>query len=150
MGIWLRLLDNFALTYIIWGRNMNPIKGEGRMKKYFFVLISLILTLSLFISCDNSNKAPINSEVVVLDFTEISNSRGITGFPNYSPFNHIIDADTPLVNDQGDGMYYDGTKYGFWMNCNVMRSLPILPGLKSANANADDYVESIKLRCPQL
>lgn len=30
------------------------------------------------------------------------------------------------------------------MNCNVMRSLPILPGLKSANANADDYVESIK------
>lgn len=36
------------------------------------------------------------------------------------------------------------TKYGFWMNCNVMRSLPILPGLKSTNASADAYVNSIK------
>lgn len=112
------------------------------MKKYLLVPISLILTLSLFISCDNSNKAPTNSsnkaptnsEVVVLDFIEVSNSRGLTGFPNDIPFYHIIDADKDVFNN----------KYGFWMNCNVMRSLPILPGLKSANANADDYVESIK------
>lgn len=104
------------------------------MKKYLLVLISLILTLSLFISCDNSNKAPTNSEVVVLDFTEVSNSRGLTGFPENSPFYQIEGADK--------NVFYK--TYGFWMNCNVMRSLPILPGLKSANANADDYVESIK------
>ena len=116
------------------------------MKKYLLVLILLILTLSLFISCDNSNKAPTNSsnkaptnsEVVVLDFTEVSNSRGLTGFPENSPFNSI----------QGcgykDNYMFGDTNYGFWMNCNVMRSLPILPGLKSANANAGDYVESIK------
>lgn len=117
---------------------MNPIKGEGRMKKYLLVLISLILTLSLFISCDNSNKAPTNSEVVVLDFTEVSNSRGLTGFPENSPFNSIQGC------DYKDNYMIGDTNYGFWMNCNVMRSLPILPGLKSANADADDYVESIK------
>ena len=120
---------------------MNPIKGEGRMKKYLLVLILLILTLSLFISCDNSNKVPTNSEVVVLDFTEVSNSRGITDFPADSPFYQIDGANKILKVELGEVPY---NKYGFWMNCNVMRSLPILPGLKSANANAGDYVESIK------
>ena len=112
------------------------------MKKYLLVLISLILTLSLFISCDNSNKAPTNSEVVVLDFTEVSNSRGITKFPDTgNPFGTVEGHEKDnlvLVN------MADHTDYGLWMSCNVMRSLPILPGLKSANANADDYVESIK------
>lgn len=28
------------------------------MKRYFLVLISLLLTLSLFIACDNGSKAP--------------------------------------------------------------------------------------------
>lgn len=30
------------------------------------------------------------------------------------------------------------------MNCNVMRSLPVLPGLKSVNANTNAYINSIK------
>ncbi len=120
------------------------------MKKYLLVLISLILTLSLFISCDNGSKAPSStteekptttSEIVILDFTEVSNSRGITGFPADSPFYQINGANKNLEDELGDVPY---NKYGFWMNCNVMRSLPILPGLKSANANAGDYVESIK------
>lgn len=123
------------------------------MKKYLLVLISLILTLSLFISCDNGNKTPSStteekptttSEFVVLDFTEVVNSRGITGFPNDSPFYQIEEANTILENDSGDGYYYDNTPYGFWMNCNVMRSLPIFPGLKSVNASANAYINSIK------
>ena len=65
------------------------------MKKYLLVLISLILTLSLFIACDNGSKAPSStteekptttSEFVVLDFSDVSNSRGIVEFPNDSPF----------------------------------------------------------------
>lgn len=39
---------------------------------------------------------------------------------------------------------FGDTDYGFWMNCNVMRSLPIFPGLKSVNASANAYINSIK------
>lgn len=113
------------------------------MKKYLLVLILLILTLSLFISCDNSNKAPTNSEVVVLDFTEVSNSRGLTKFPDTgNPFGTVYGYDQ--TKEDGLTNMAEGTTYGFWMSCNVMRSLPILPGLKSANADADDYVKSIE------
>lgn len=117
------------------------------MKRYFLVLISLLLTLSLFIACDNGSKAPSStteekpttkSEIVILDFTEVSNSRGITGFPKNSPFNSI------QGHDFKDGYMFGDTDYGFWMNCNVMRSLPIFPGLKSVNASANAYINSIK------
>lgn len=121
------------------------------MKRYFLVLISLLLTLSLFISCDNGSKAPSStteekptttSEIVILDFAEVSNSRGLTKFPNTgNPFGNVNGHE----KDKSDLKYMaDRTTYGFWMSCNVMRSLPILPGLKSANASANAYVNSIK------
>ena len=122
------------------------------MKKYLLVLISLILTLSLFISCDNGSKIPSStteekpttkSEIVILDFSDVSNSRGLTKFPETgNPFGTVTGHDQTKENDLTN--MADGTDYGLWMSCNVMRSLPILPGLKSANADADDYVESIK------
>lgn len=121
------------------------------MKKYLLVLISLILTLSLFISCDNGSKAPSStteekptttSEIVILDFSDVSNSRGLTKFPDTgNPFGNVNGHE----KDKSELKYMaEDTTYGFWMSCNVMRSLPILPGLKSANASANAYVNSIK------
>lgn len=133
------------------------------MKKFLLIFTLIVLSMSIIISCDNANKTPessnseekpstpednpttpVTSEIVLLELADVVSSRGITEFPNDSPFNQIIDADTTLINDQGDGIYYNKTKYGFWMNCNVMRSLPIFPGLKSVNANANAYLNSIK------
>ena len=122
------------------------------MKKYLLIIISLLLTLSLFISCDNVSKAPSStteekptttSEIVILDFSDVSNSRGLTKFPDTgNPFGTVYGYDQ--TKEDGLTNMADGTDYGLWMSCNVMRSLPILPGLKSANADADDYVKSIK------
>ena len=122
------------------------------MKKYLLIIISLLLTLSLFISCDNGSKAPSStteekptttSEIVILDFSDVSNSRGLTKFPDTgNPFGTVYGYDQ--TKEDGLTNMADGTDYGLWMSCNVMRSLPILPGLKSANADADDYVKSIK------
>lgn len=126
------------------------------MKKYLLIIALIILSMSVIISCDNTNKSPTTeekpstseddptattkSEIVVLDFSEVSNSRGLTKFPDTgNPFDTVEGGHKEnLVN------MIKGTTYGLWMSCNVMRSLPIFPGLKSANASADAYVNSIK------
>lgn len=122
------------------------------MKKYLLIIISLLLSLSLFISCDNGSKAPSStteekptttSEIVILDFSDVSNSRGLTKFPDTgNPFGTVYGYDQ--TKEDGLTNMADDTTYGLWMSCNVMRSLPILPGLKSANASANAYVNSIK------
>ena len=112
------------------------------MKKFLLIFTLIVLSMSIIISCDNANKTPessnsednTTSEIVLLDFTEVVNSRGITGFPNDSPFYSIEGANDTSI----------APTYGFWMNCNVMRSLPIFPGLKSVNASANAYINSIK------
>lgn len=119
------------------------------MKKYLLIIALIILSMSVIISCDNTNKSPTTeekptttSEIVILDFSEVSNSRGLTKFPDTgNPFGTVEGHEKTkpeLVNMP------DSTDYGLWMSCNVMRSLPIFPGLKSANASADAYVNSIK------
>ncbi|MGN0905709.1 MAG: hypothetical protein ACI4NM_01055 [Bullifex sp.] len=136
------------------------------MKKTLLIVLSLFLVLSLVVSCEYVNKLPDSSasekpdappaedkpdvppaeesdsvEVVVLDFFGDESSRAITAFPDDIPFYSIEDGQTVL---NAKGQYYDNTTYGFWMSCNVMRSLPIFPGLKSVNANANAYINSIK------
>ena len=124
------------------------------MKKYLLIIALIILSMSVIISCDNANKTPtteekpstsednpttpVTSEIVILDFSEVENSRGLTNFPVNSPFNSIE------RGDYKDEHMWNDTNYSFWLNCNVMRSLPVFPGLKSANASADAFVNSIK------
>ena len=110
------------------------------MKKLLLFALSILIVLSLIVSCDNSQKI-VEGEVVVLDFLGEGLTRGITEFPSDIPFYSMDDGKTVL---QAEGKYYNGTTYGFWMSCNVMRSLPIFPGLKSVNADANAYIKSIK------
>ena len=83
-----------------------------------------------------------SKDIVILDFLDVDSvsSRGLTTFPTEgNPFFSIEDwAKADLIN------IVPHTNYGFWMSCNVMRSLPIFPGLKSVNANAEAFVNSIK------
>ena len=133
------------------------------MKKYLLIIALIILSMSVIISCDNANKSPTTeekpstteekpstseddptatttSEIVVLDFSEVSNSRGLTKFPDTgNPFDTVKGGDVKNLKNM-----VPDTTYGFWMSCNVMRSLPVFPGLKSANASADAFVNSIK------
>lgn len=119
------------------------------MKKFLLIFTLFVLSMSIIISCDNANKTPESSnseekpstpednpttpaisEIVLLDLADVVSSRGITEFPDDSPFFSIEEP--------------SDTNYGFWMNCNVMRSLPVFPGLKSVNANTNAYINSIK------
>lgn len=115
------------------------------MKKLLIVLLTVILSLFLFISCDNSNKTPDTppvtekSEIVILDFSSVSSisSRGLSTFPEDNPFMMIDKYDATPEGIQ------DYTNYGFWMACNVMRSLPIFPGLRSAGTDGQSVADSM-------
>lgn len=135
------------------------------MKKLLIVLLTVLLSLSLFISCDNSNKTPDTppvtenkpetppateetpetppvtekSEIVILDFSAVSSisSRGLSTFPEDNPFMKIDKYDATPEGIQ------DYTNYGFWMACNVMRSLPIFPGLRSAGTDGQSVADSM-------
>ena len=103
------------------------------MKRKVFLSLLLILAI-LLVSCEIKNDSlntnsdedslSTNSEekVVVIDFLEQSATRGMTQFPENIPF-----YDTKY----GKEPYDNGQKYGFWISCAVMQSLPILPGVKT-------------------
>lgn len=104
------------------------------MRRTIAFVLSILIVLSLFVSCKDSSLPPaLEGEVVVLDFLD-SSSRALTSFPKDIPFYLIGDGEEEVR----------GFPYGFWMSCNVMRSLPIFPGLKSVNADANAYVNSVK------
>ncbi|MDY3851241.1 MAG: hypothetical protein SOZ46_10530, partial [Bullifex sp.] len=115
------------------------------MKKLLIVLLTVILSLFLFISCDNSNKTPDTppvtekSEIVILDFSSVSSisSRGLSTFPEDNPFMKI---DNYYATPEG---IQKNTNYGFWMACNVMRSLPIFPGLRSAGTDGQSVADTM-------
>lgn len=94
------------------------------MKHKVFLSLLLILAI-LLVSCEIKNDSlSTNSEekVVVIDFLEQSATRGMTQFPENIPF---------LDTKYGKEPYDNGQKYGFWISCAVMQSLPILPGVKT-------------------
>ena len=104
------------------------------MRRTITFVLSILIVLSLLVSCKDSSLPPaLEGEVVVLDFLD-SSSRALTSFPEDIPFLFIKDGKEEVR----------GAAYGFWMSCNVMRSLPIFPGLKSVNADANAYVNSVK------
>ena len=104
------------------------------MRRTITFVLSILIVLSLLVSCEDSSLPPaLEGEVVVLDFLD-SSSRALTSFPEDIPFLFIKDGKEEVR----------GAAYGFWMSCNVMRSLPIFPGLKSVNADANAYVNSVK------
>ena len=104
------------------------------MRKTIAFVLSILIVLSLLVSCEDSSLPPaLEGEVVVLDFLD-SSSRALTSFPEDIPFLFIDDG----IEEMGN------IRYGFLMSCNVMRSLPIFPGLKSVNADANAYVNSVK------
>lgn len=104
------------------------------MRRTIAFVLSILIVLSLLVSCKDSSLPPaLEGEVVVLDFLD-SSSRALTSFPEDIPFLFIKDGKEEVR----------GAAYGFWMSCNVMRSLPIFPGLKSVNADANAYVNSVK------
>ena len=107
------------------------------MRRTIAFVLSIIIVLSLLVSCEDSSLPPaLEGEVVVLDFLD-SSSRALTSFPEDIPFLFIDDGNTG-IEEMGN------IRYGFLMSCNVMRSLPIFPGLKSVNADANAYVNSVK------
>ena len=107
------------------------------MRRTIAFVLSIIIVLSLLVSCEDSSLPPaLEGEVVVLDFLD-SSSRALTSFPEDIPFLFIDDGNTG-IEEMGN------IPYGFLMSCNVMRSLPIFPGLKSVNADANAYVNSVK------
>ena len=120
------------------------------MKKLLFLFALILLSVTFIISCDDANanlEVPPSGnaekeEIVILDFldSEAASSRGLVAFPTEgNPFFSVEDGEKEnLLNG------IPGTNYGFWMSCNVMRSLPVFPGLKSVNASADAFVASIK------
>lgn len=104
------------------------------MRRTITFVLSILIVLSLLVSCEDSSLPPaLEGEVVVLDFLD-SSSRALTSFPKDIPFYLFGDGEEEVR----------GFPYGFWMSCNVMRSLPIFPGLKSVNADANAYVNSVK------
>lgn len=104
------------------------------MRRTTAFVLSIFIVLSLLVSCEDSSLPPaLEGEVVVLDFLD-SSSRALTSFPKDIPFYLFGDGEEEVR----------GFPYGFWMSCNVMRSLPIFPGLKSVNADANAYVNSVK------
>ena len=99
------------------------------MRRTIAFVLSILIVLSLLVSCEDSSLPPaLEGEVVVLDFLD-SSSRALTSFPEDIPFLFIDDGNTG-IEEMGN------IPYGFLMSCNVMRSLPIFPGLKSVNADA--------------
>lgn len=107
------------------------------MRRTITFVLSILIVLSLLVSCEDSSLPPaLEGEVVVLDFLD-SSSRALTSFPEDIPFLFIDDGNTG-IEEMGN------IPYGFLMSCNVMRSLPIFPGLKSVNADANAYVNSVK------
>ena len=107
------------------------------MSRTIAFVLSILIVLSLLVSCEDSSLPPaLEGEVVVLDFLD-SSSRALTSFPEDIPFLFIDDGNTG-IEEMGN------IPYGFLMSCNVMRSLPIFPGLKSVNADAKAYVNSVK------
>ena len=107
------------------------------MRRTIAFVLSIIIVLSLLVSCEDSSLPPaLEVEVVVLDFLD-SSSRALTSFPEDIPFLFIDDGNTG-IEEMGN------IRYGFLMSCNVMRSIPIFPGLKSVNADANAYVNSVK------
>ena len=104
------------------------------MRRTIAFVLSILIVLSLLVSCKDSSLPPaLEGEVVVLNFLD-SSSRALTSFPKDIPFYLFGDGEEEVR----------GFPYGFWMSCNVMRSLPIFPGLKSVNADANAYVNSVK------
>ena len=90
------------------------------MKRKVFSSLLLILAVIL-VSCE-IEKNGNNPEVVVIDFSQQSaQERGMTKFPDNIPF-----YDTKYAEEK-----ISGQAYGFWISGSVMRSLPILPGMKT-------------------
>lgn len=106
------------------------------MKRTLFALIAILIAFSLLISCEEKAPEPATGdtgrEVVVLDFEEI-NDRAMTDLPADNPFMTVKYGDIKSFNNQ---------PYGLWVTCNAMRSLPILPGIKTTGAK--EFLKSSK------
>ena len=107
----------------------NNLVYGGNMKYKLFLLISIFLILLTSCEIKNPNMENTN-EVVIIDFGE--ETRGMTYFPENTPF-----MNTKYGKEKGD----NNLPYGFWLSSAVMRSLPVLPGIKTVNKT--DFISAV-------
>lgn len=113
----------------------NNLVYGGNMKYKLFLLISIFLILLTSCEIKNPNMENTN-EVVIIDFGE--ETRGMTYFPENNPF---IDTEYGTKNDNNNKLQYGVELYG-----SVMRSLPVIPGIKTVSKN--DFISAIKDKTP--
>lgn len=112
----------------------NNLVYGGNMKYKLFLLISIFVILLTSCEIKNPNMENTN-EVVIIDFGE--ETRGMTYFPENTPF-----MNTKYGNEKGD----NNLPYGFWLSSAVMRSLPVLPGIKTVSKS--DFLSAVKEKTP--
>ena len=104
------------------------------MKYKLFLLISILVIL--LSSCEIKNPNAENArDIVILNFDE--ETRGMTYFPENNPF-----MDTKYGKEDGE----NNLPYGFWISSAVMRSLPVLPGIKTVSKT--DFISAVKDKTP--
>ncbi len=105
------------------------------MKYKLFLLFSILVILLSSCEIKNPNMESTN-EVVILNFDE--ETRGMTYFPENNPF---IDTEYGTKTDNTNKLLYGVELYG-----SVMRSLPVIPGIKTVSKN--DFLSAVKNKTP--